>query len=105
METGEEKLKYKKYYFYAFIIAIFLTVISWLMVSSVSPIHGLLVNNPALSNFFGYAIFPAYLLGAAVSGNIHQPNEFATWLVVLAQWFVVGYLMVRLINKLNKLRR
>jgi hypothetical protein len=68
----------------------FVAVISWLLISPESPVQTFL---PSLQYFFGAIQFVAAFIAMTLSGQPHLGaiGEVIYWVLVLAQWFVVGF--------------
>jgi hypothetical protein len=72
-------------------------VVGWLISAASSPFHDYFLYQVTWPNRLAAVGFPAFLIGALLSGNIHAP---ATWSLVigfLAEWLPIGYLVAILV--------
>lgn len=56
-------------------------------------------------HWFDAVLLPAYLVGAAFSGNVHQASELVTWLTAFASVFGLAWGVERFARKVFKLPR
>jgi hypothetical protein len=48
---------------------------------------------------------PAFFVGIAASGNVHQPSQAVTYMVVFGQWAVLGSMVAWFISRWHASRQ
>ena len=72
---------------------------TWLFEAEQSPIYEYAMWHVSIGNALTLLSFPALLLGTVVSGNVHQPSLFATYLGIFVQWAMVGFVVASIVTR------
>jgi hypothetical protein len=71
-------------------VGLAMMVAMWLLNEESSPMYGHTSAYRQINNLITILNIPAFVFGASISGNVHQPSMIATYLGMLAQWTLVG---------------
>jgi len=72
-------------------------LVCWLISGESSPFHEYFLYHVAWPNRLAALGFPAFVMGALLSGNIHAPATWALLVGFLAEWVPIGYLVAILL--------
>ncbi len=75
-----------------------MALLSWILVSPASPLK---LFSPDVRNALGVIHIIPFILTMMLSGSIHRGSEVAYWILVLAQWFIVGFVLALLFRALR----
>jgi len=67
-------------------------VFGFLVSAEESPLHEYFLWHVKVPNVWWKINLPAMMVGIAVSHNVHQPDEVASYVAFIAQWSLIGYL-------------
>jgi hypothetical protein len=68
-------------------------IVSWVLVAESSPLRNYFLWHVSLPNAWRLLNFPAALLGAVLSGNVHRSSLIGVVAGMILQWGVVGFLV------------
>ena len=75
------------------ILALGALIVNWLVLGDSSPFHKYFLWHVELPNLWAAMnIFPA-IAAAIVAGNPHSGSEIIYGLMLVIQWFIVGFLL------------
>ncbi len=63
----------------------------WLLNAPSSPIYNWSLYHVGPKNALVSLLLPAVIVGALISGNVHQPSEVGMYAAVFAFWLAIGY--------------
>lgn len=76
-------------------------LISMVLAGVGTALIGFLVEQPG-RHWFDVILWPALVLATWVSGNAHQPNEIAFWLLVFTLLVIIVHAINRLVSLFYK---
>jgi hypothetical protein len=83
------------------VVALIALIVNWLVLGDSSPFHGHFIWRTGLPNWWmALNIFPA-IGSAVVAGNPHSGSEIVYAFFLLIQWFILGFLLSRLLLTLG----
>ena len=68
-------------------------LVFWLATGEGSPAHHYFLYHVAFPNLLAVLNLPAFVIGAVVSGNVHQPNESIAYMMIGVQWGAIGFIV------------
>lgn len=76
-------------------------LLSSLMAVGMTASLALFIQRPG-RHWFDVLLWPAWVVGSWVSGNAHQPNEFAFWVAVFVMDLVLAYVLVSIVGLVGR---
>src|SRR6266487_1538666 len=90
--------KYRFHFVFAACCGVLAALFSWLLVSPDSPVE---LSSPGIKNALGFIHIIPFILATFLSSNIHGGSDTAYWILVIAQWFIVGFILALLFRGLR----
>jgi hypothetical protein len=91
--------KYRVHFIFAACLAVVVALVTWLLVSPDSPIES---SSAAVLNVLGLVHIVPSIVATILSGNVHGGSNMVYWLLVVAQWFVFGFVLALLLQSLRR---
>jgi hypothetical protein len=89
---------YRFHFVFAACCGVVVALLSWLLISPDSPVE---LSSPDIKNALGLIHIIPFILTTILSGNIHGGSNTVFWILVLTQWFILGFILALLFRRLR----